>query len=185
MPSPVDHFQFAMIHGPNIPGSMQYCSLQHQNLLPSLVTSTTRCCFCFGSVSSFFLELILHWSPVAYWAPTNLGSSSFSVLYFCLFILFMGFSRQEYWISLTFPSPVDHILSELSTMTRPFWVTPHGMAHSFIELEKSVVHVIRFVNFPWLLFSAPFKWYQFSFPPWWWLSPWDLVGKLIVFCVYS
>ena len=27
---------------------------------------------------------------------TDLGSSSFSVLSFCLFILFMGFSRQEY-----------------------------------------------------------------------------------------
>ena len=30
-----------------------------------------------------------------------------------LFILFMGFSRQEYWSGLSFPSPVDHILSEL------------------------------------------------------------------------
>ena len=27
-------------------------------------------CICFGSVSSFFLQLFLHWSPVAYWAPT-------------------------------------------------------------------------------------------------------------------
>ena len=75
---------------------MQYCSLQHQTLLPLPVTSKTGCCICFGSVSSFFLELLLHKSPVAYWALTNLGSSSFSVLSFCLFILFMGFSRQEY-----------------------------------------------------------------------------------------
>ena len=37
-------------------------------------------------------------------------SSSFSVLSFCLFILFMGFSRQECWSGLPFPSPVDHIL---------------------------------------------------------------------------
>ena len=35
---------------------MQYCSLQHWNLLPSPVTSTTGCCFCFGSISSFFLD---------------------------------------------------------------------------------------------------------------------------------
>ena len=28
--------------------------------------------------------------------------------------LFMGFSRQEYWSGLPFPSPVDHVLSELS-----------------------------------------------------------------------
>ena len=27
---------------------------------------------------------------------------------------------------LPFPSPVDHILSELSTMTRPSWVASHG-----------------------------------------------------------
>ena len=60
---------------------MQYCSLQHQTLLLSPVTPTTGCCFCFGSVSSFFLELFLHWSPVAFWAPTNLGSSSFSFLF--------------------------------------------------------------------------------------------------------
>ena len=45
---------------------------------------TTGYCFCFGFVSSFFLELFLHWSPVAYWAPTDLGSSSFSILSFCL-----------------------------------------------------------------------------------------------------
>ena len=34
---------------------MQYGSLQHWTLLPSPVTFTTGCCFCFGSVSSFFL----------------------------------------------------------------------------------------------------------------------------------
>ena len=102
---------------------MQYCSLQHRSLLLSPVTSTTGYCFCFSSILSFFLELFLHWSPVAYWAPTDLGSSSFSILSFCLFILFMGSSRQEYWSGLPFPSPVDHILSDLSTMTHLSWVT--------------------------------------------------------------
>ena len=34
----------------------------------------------------------------------------------CYFVS-LGFSRQEYWSSLPFPSPVDHVLSELSTMT--------------------------------------------------------------------
>ena len=42
---------------------MQYCSLQHQTLLPSPVTSTAGRCFGFGSVSSFFLVLFLHPSP--------------------------------------------------------------------------------------------------------------------------
>ena len=133
---------------------MQYCSLQHRTLLPSPVASTAGCCFCFGSVSLFFLELFLHWSPVAYWAPTDLGSSSVSILSFCLFILFMGFSRQEYWGSLPFPSPVDHFLSDLSTTTHLSWVALHSVAHSFIELDKAVVHVIRLVGFLWLWFSV-------------------------------
>ena len=34
---------------------------------------------------------------------------------------------------------MDQVLSELSTMTHPSWV-----AHSFIELDKAVVHVISF-----------------------------------------
>ena len=93
--------------------SMQYCSLQHWTLLPSPVTSTTGHCFRFGSVSSFFLEIFLHSSPVAYWAPTNLRSSSFSVISFCLFILFMEFSRQDYWSGLPFLFPVDYVLSLL------------------------------------------------------------------------
>ena len=59
----------------------------------------------------------------------------------------MGFSKQEYRSGLPFLSPVDHILSELSTMTHPSWVALHGMAHSFIELDKAVVHVIRLVSF--------------------------------------
>ena len=52
-------------------------------------------CFCFGAASAFLLELLIHSSPVACGAPTDLGSSSFSVISFCLFILFMGFSGQE------------------------------------------------------------------------------------------
>ena len=133
---------------------MQYYSLQHWTLLPSPVTSTTGCCFCFGSVSSFFLELFLHWSPVAYWAPTHLGSSSFVSYLFCLFILFMGFSRQEYWSGLPFPSPVDYVFSELSTISCSSWVDLQGMAHSFIELDKTMVHVTSLVGFLWLWFSV-------------------------------
>ena len=133
---------------------MQYCSLQHQILLASPVTSTTGYCFTFVSVSSFFLELFLHWFPVAYWAPTGLWSSLFSVLSFCLFILFMGLSRQEYWSGFPFPSPVDHILWKFSTMTLPFWVTLHGMSHSFTELGKIVLYVISLISFLCLWFSS-------------------------------
>ena len=90
---------------------MQHCSSQHRTLLSPWDSSTTGHCFLFGSTSSFLMGLLLCSSPVAYWAPTDLGSSSFSVLSFCSFILFMGFSRQECWIGLPFPSPVDYLLS--------------------------------------------------------------------------
>ena len=118
---------------------VQNCSLQHQTLLPSPVTSKTGC-FCFGSVSSFFLELFLHCSPVAYWAPTDLGSSSISVRFFFFFLPFhnvYGVIKQENWNVLPFPSPVGHILSELSTMTSLFWVALHGMSHAAAKSLQS------------------------------------------------
>ena len=49
------------------------------------------------------------------------------------------------WFAI--PSAVDHILSDLSTMTCLSWVDLHGMGHSFIEIDKAVVHVIRLVSF--------------------------------------
>ena len=42
------------------------------------------------------------------------------------------------WFAI--PSPVDHILSDLSTMTRPSWVVPQAWL-GFIELDKAVVLV--------------------------------------------
>ena len=64
------------------------------------------------------------------------------ILHFCLSILFMGFSRQECWRGLSFPSPMDHVLSELSRMTFLSWMALHDIAHSFIEAHKTVIHVI-------------------------------------------
>ena len=132
--------------GPTFQIPMQYCSLKHQTLLSPPDTSTTEHCFCFGSATSFFLELLViafHSSPVAYWTPSYLevgGGSFSSVISLCLFILSVGFSRQEYWSGLSFPSPVDHILSELSNMTRPSWLALNSKAYSFIELCKPPFH---------------------------------------------
>ena len=111
----------------------------------------------FDCLHPFILSgVILHWSPVAYWIPTDLGSSSFSILSFCLFILFMGFSRQEYW-------SVFHSLLQWTTFcqTTPPWPGHLGWPHmawlSFIELDKAVVHVIRLASCLWL-------WFQFVCP---------------------
>jgi len=59
----------------------------------------------------------------------------------------MGFSRQEYWSGLLFPSPMNHILSGISTMTHPSWVTPWAWL-SFTKLDKAVV----LVWLDWLVF---------------------------------
>ena len=77
---------------------------------------------------------------IAYWAPTELGSSSFSILSFCLFMLFMRFSRQEYWSGL-------HSFLQWTTFCqtsppRPGHLAwPHTAWLSFIELDKAVVHL--------------------------------------------
>ena len=42
---------------------------------------------------------------------------------------------------------MDHTSAELSTMTRPSWVALHSMAHSFIELDNAMIHVISLVSF--------------------------------------
>ena len=56
---------------------MQYCSFQRWTLLLPPDMSTTEHHFCFGSVSSFFLELLvitLCSSAVAYWIHFGLGA---------------------------------------------------------------------------------------------------------------
>ena len=71
----------------------------------------------------------------------------------------MMFSQQVYRAGLPFPPPVDHILSELSTMTHLSWVALHSMAHSFIALCKPLHHDKAVImkpfnlkgNQPWML----------------------------------
>ena len=108
---------------------MQYCSLQHGTLLLSPVPSTTGCCFCFGSIPSFFLELFLHWSPVAYWAPTDLGSSSVSDLSFQLFITVHGVLGDGNG------TPLQYSCLENPMDRRAWWAAVHRVAKSRIRLS--------------------------------------------------
>ena len=107
------------------------------------------------------------------------GEFIFQYSIFLPFILFMGFSRQEYWNGLLFPSPVDHILSDLSTMTHPFWVAPRAWI-SFIEFDKAVVHVIRLASCLWLWFQSAL-WSPLSVPTvlLGFLLPWGIANTSI------
>ena len=142
---------------------MQYCSLQHQILLLSPVPSTTGYCFCFGSIPSFFLDLFLHWPPVAQWTPTDLGSTSFSILSFCL--SYCSWRSQGKNTEV-----VCHSLLQWTTFcqTSPPWPVCLGWPHtawlSFIELDKAVVHVIRLASFCDYGFSVSALWCPLSTP---------------------
>ena len=143
---------------------MQYWSLQHQTLLLSPVTSTIGNCFCFGSIPSFFLELFLHWSPVAYWAPADLGNSSFVSYHFAFSYCSWGSQGKNTEV-------VCHSLLQWTAFyqTSPPWPTRFGWPHrewlSFIELDKAVV----LVWLDWLVFceygfSASSLWYPVTTP---------------------
>ena len=117
---------------------MQYCSLQLRTLLLLPVTSTTGYCFCFGSIPSFFLELFPHWSPLAYWAPIDLGSSSFVSYHFAFSCCSWGSQSKNTEVFC-------HCLLQWTTFcqTSPPWPDHLGWPHtawlSFTELDKAVV----------------------------------------------
>ena len=55
-----------LIHGPNIPGPYAILLITASDLASITSDIHNWVLFCFGSVFSFFLELLLYWSPVAY-----------------------------------------------------------------------------------------------------------------------
>ena len=91
---------------------MQYGSLQHRTLLSPPDTSTTEWLFCFNPAFSFFLELFLHYSP-SIWDTYQAGGL------ICLFIVFMGFSRQEYCSGLDSFLPWTTFCQTLTRPDRP------------------------------------------------------------------
>ena len=122
-----DHFQFALIHGPGI------SVLWNIGLTASDLASIT------SHIHNWVLFLMWLHPFILSGVISPLVSSSILGTYRPGEFLFQypivlpfhtvhGVSRQEYWSDLPFPSAVDHILSDLSTMTHPSWVAPHGMA---------------------------------------------------------
>ena len=75
------------------------------------------------------------------------------LLWLHLFILSGVISppRIPKWFAIPFSS-VPHFV-KLSTMIHLSLVALHGMAHSFIELDKVVIHMISLISYLWLWFS--------------------------------
>ena len=130
---------------------MQYCFLKHRTLLLSSVTSTPGYCFCFGSIQH--IGHLLTWG-----VPLSVS------YHFCLFILFIGFSRQEYWSGLPFPSPVDHILSDHHQMVNTeirliiFFAAKDGEALYSQQKQDQELTVAQIMNS--LLPNSDLNWRQ-------------------------
>ena len=121
---PFDHVQFTLIHGASIPGSYAILSFTASDF-----TVITRHIHNWALFPLWPSHLILSGTinncppffPSSILDTFRPGGSSYSVKSFYLFILFMGFSQQECWSALAFPPPVDHIWSELFTVTQLKW----------------------------------------------------------------
>ena len=107
--------------------AMKYCSLWHCTLLPSPVTSTTGHCFFFGSISSSFLEVFLHLSPVAYWTSTDLRADLSVSHFFLPFHTDNGVLKARIlkWFALPFFSSVQFSPSVVSDPLQP-----HELQHA-------------------------------------------------------
>ena len=153
MPSPVWPLPIYLIQLPNIPGlyAMLFFAASDFTSITTHIHNWALFSLCLHHfILSGVISLLFSNSILVTYRP---GKFIFHCHIFLPCILFMGFSSQEYWSGLPLPSPVDHILSELSTMTRPSWLALHGMAHSCIDLDKAEIHVISLVSFLWLWFS--------------------------------
>ena len=128
-----DHFQFTLIHGPNIPGSYAILFLQHRTLLSWPDTSAVECCFHFGSASLFFLKLLaiaLSSSSVAYGTPSDLWGFIFWCHIFLPFHTVHEFlqARILEWVAIyssSGPRFVRTLQYDPSTLSDLVW---HGSA---------------------------------------------------------
>ena len=106
-----------------------------------------RHCFHFGSISSFFLELFIHSSPVSHCAPWEF---IFHIISFCIFILLMGFSKQDYWCLYTSNEISEREIKETTTFT----ISRKRV--KYLGIEKSFKLRLLLVNYCLTAATVPF-----------------------------
>ena len=143
-----DHIQFILIHGPNSPGS--YAILF---FIASDFTFTTRCSHNWALFllwpSHFILSGVISYCPLLF--PSSILDTFWPVrahlpmsYLFAFSYCSWGSPDKTIGVSWHFPPPMDHVVSELFTMTHLSWVPLYGMAHSLAMLGDLIVSYIRF-----------------------------------------
>ena len=124
---------------------IQYCSLQHQNLFhhqshPQLVLFLL---WVPPFILSGFISLLISSSILVTYQP---GEFIFQCPIFLPFHTVHGVLKARIlkWFAIPFSSEPYFVRT---LHHDPSWVALHGMAHSFIELDKAVVRVIRLISF--------------------------------------
>ena len=143
---PMFTFAISSLTPSNLPWSMgltfqvpmRYCFFRASDFTFTTDTSTIECHFCFGPVTSFFLELLAPLSPVACWDTLQPGLGWGVVAHVSLpFHTGTGVlgARILEWVATSSPSGPHFVRALYYDLLS--WVALHGMTYSFIELSRS------------------------------------------------
>ena len=149
-----DHFQFALIHGPNIPGSYAislFTALDLASVSSHIQNWVLFLLWVHPFILSGVISSLISSSILGTYQPREF---IFQCPIFLPFHTIHGVLKARIlkWFAIPFssgPHSVGTLHHDLSIM-----LALHSMDHSFIELDKAVVHVIRLVSFLWLWFSV-------------------------------
>ena len=135
-----DLFQFALIHGPGIPGSyaiLLFTASDLASIISPIHGWVLFLLWLHPFILSGVISPLISSSTLGTYRP---GEFPFQYPVILPFHTVHGVlkARKLKWFAI--PFPVDHILSDLSTMTLLSWVALQACL-GFIELDKAVVLV--------------------------------------------
>ena len=142
-----------LIHGPDLPGSYAILLFTASDLasITSHIHNWVLVLLWFHPfILSGVISPLISISILGTYRP---GEFIFQCLTFLPFHNVHGVFNARILKWFAIPYPVDHILSDLSTLTRLSWVAPLSWL-SFIELDKAMVCVIRLASFLWVWFQC-------------------------------
>ena len=141
-----DHFQFALIHGPDIPGSYAILLFTASNLT-SITSHIHNWVLLLLWLLLFIVSRVI--SPLISSRILGTDRSGEFIFQRRIFLPFHSVhgvlkARILKWFANPLSSGPCFVRSLHHDLS---WVALHSMFYSFIELDKALVHVIRLVSF--------------------------------------